>query len=471
MKYLIVLILGFFASALSVEAKWTVLDSTNSSLGKVDCFTDGIVFDDLGGYYFPGFNGNDRTYDIYFSKDRGFSWSISLKIDCSIDTIKDQLFTNFISGSYINMYLTNSYLYVLFDCADEKINKKSGKYAYHKINDSTLTKNAVIMKLDRSTNEYEMFDTKILDRIKGFSIVDDRFGIVVGHRSIYRTEDGCQSFQKIFNTDSTPNWYFIDGTSPTKDDYFLLFSNDKRQCKLCFTNNAGKSWNFNTVPDSTLYIKSTCSSNVFLVNRRQYRHRLLYSDDNYKTFVNMLDTLVRDGGLKGGLCIKDSVVIVTNNFTKNIFMSFNYGKTWMDGDSIAYIGNPAGQLIQDCAIVDSKTIAFIDWKGARLFIYEKNKPVNVRALPDISNIVSIYPNPLPRSTPLNISLKESGLLTEFNFKIININGKTIDEFSPGSAINKMNIQYLPKDDLPSGTYFLVVESRGNVIATAKFVKM
>jgi hypothetical protein len=108
-------------------------------------------------------------------------------------------------------------------------------------------------------------------------------------------------------------------------------------------------------------------------------------------------------------------------------------------------------------------------RDGQLYIYEKNKPVSVRELPNSKNTISIYPNPLPRSTPLNINLKDVGINSDLQLKIIDINGKLIDEFLANSTTADMNLQYLPDTNLTSGTYFFVIESNGEVIAKEKLV--
>jgi hypothetical protein len=359
--------------------------------------------------------------------------------------------------------LKDDHLFVIYDLADDT------ELAYHKIDDSTLTKNAVILKLDRKTNKYEMIDTKINEKIKSINMIDDHFGIVAAHQSVYRTEDGCRTFKKIFSTDTISNWYFMDCSSPTQNDYYFLFGNDKRQCQLCFTNNAGETWNFKSMPDSSYFINSIGSDKVFCTRMTKKNLNLLYTDDNFESFISILDTTTPELAWTGNLFIKDSLYFLPNVYTTNAFVSFNSGKSWTGADSVELIGSPAGQFLIDGSIIDNKTIVMIDWNGTRLFVYERNKPVSVRDLPNAFKAVNLYPNPLPRSKTLNINLKCVGVNTKLKIKIIDITGKEIDEFSSNAVGVDMYLQYLPAGSIQCGTYFLVIESDVGFLAKEKFI--
>jgi hypothetical protein len=469
MKYFFIIFLISLFISFSAEAKWTVLDSNNSVLNQDNGWTDGIVFDDFGGYFFQGAHGRDQKYKIYHSVDRGFTWTNVVYRALTWGEIKGQKYIDFMYDTFIDKCLTKDFLYVVFNTADEKINLRSGPYAFHKINDSTLTKNAVILKLDRTSNEYEMIDTKILDRITGIQMLDDNYGIVVGLRSVYRTEDGCRTFNKIFTTDTNQKWYFFHSSIPTKNDYYIISKTDQQFSKIYYTNDAGVTWNLKKIPDSTYYVESIAAKKVFLLNILKYRTRLLYTEDNFESYTSVLDTAVRDQGAKGNIHIKDSLYYISYLFQANAFISFNKGKSWISEDSIRYITSPPETFLKDGAIVDDKTIAILTLRDGQLYIYEKNKPVSVRELPNSKNTISIYPNPLPRSTPLNINLKDVGINSDLQLKIIDINGKLIDEFLANSTTADMNLQYLPDTNLTSGTYFFVIESNGEVIAKEKLV--
>lgn len=447
-----------------VSAKWTVIDSTfDSSLKLSGGFVDGIVFDELDGYYFRGYGTLDQIYHIYHSTDRGFTWTSAFESKGGWDSLKGEDFCNVIYESLVDKCLTHDNLFAIFDLADQS------KYAYHKIDDSTLTKNAVILKMDRKTNKYEMFDTKINEKIKALNMIDDQYGIVAGHKSLYRTEDGCQTFQKIFSTDTISNWYFMDGSSPTKNDYYFLFGNNQRQSQLCFTNDAGETWNFKSMPDSCYFINSIGSGKVFCTRMTKKNLKLLFTEDNFESFISILDTTTPELAWTGNLFIKDSLYFLPNIYTTNAFVSFNSGKSWTGADSVALIGSPAGQILRDGSIIDNKTIVMIDWNGTRLFVYERNKPVSVRDLPNAFKAVNLYPNPLPRSKTLNINLKCVGVNTKLKVKIIDITGKEIDEFSSNAVGVDMYLQYLPAESIPSGTYFLVIESDEGILAKEKFM--
>ncbi len=470
MKYIITCLFILSFTFQFASAKWTVLDSTNSSINKKYGWADGIVFDDKGGYCFYPLGYLDMQFRIFKFNDNGFSWENALVIDYDEGSIKGQIYASIIWNSTIDRCLTKDYLYVIFNTADETLNDRSGKYGYYKINDSTLTKNAVILRMDRTTNKYEMIDTKIRDRIKGFKMLDDDFGIVVGHKSVYRTEDGCRTFNKIFTTDTIANWFYIDFSVPTKNDYYILSRTDGRRfCKIHYTNDAGITWNTKQIPDSTCYIESIGSGKVFLLNILKYRTRLLYTEDNFESYISVLDTAVRDQQGKGNILIKDSLYYISYLTQANTFISFNKGKSWITADSTKEIGYPPETLLRDGAIVDDKTIAIISFWDNEIFIYEKNNPVNVRELPKFGNAILLYPNPLPRSAPLNIKINDIGMYSTLKLKIVDIGGKVIDEFTANNIRADMNLQYSPDTDLPSGAYFIVIESDEGIIAKEKFV--
>ncbi|MEI6090318.1 MAG: T9SS type A sorting domain-containing protein [bacterium] len=470
MKYIIALFTIFIFAFQSSGAKWTVLDSTNSAINKQYGWADGIVFDIQGGYFFQGYSSVDTKYRIFSSIDRGFTWNNILDAKGGWDSLNGKVFCHFLTNSLSDKCLTNKFLYLAFNCVDENINSDATKYTYHKINDSTLTKNAVILRMDRSTNKCEMIDTKILDRIKGLKMLDDNFGIIVGHKSVYRTVDGCRTFSKIFTSDTIAGWFYIDFSVPTKNDYYILSRTDgKRLSKIYYTNDAGVNWNSKQIPDSSYYIESIGPGKVFLLNILKYRTRLLYTEDNFESYISVLDTVVRDQGAKGNILIKDSLYYISYSTQANTFISFNKGKSWITADSTKEIGYPPETFLKDGAIVDDKTIAIISLCDNEIFIYEKNNPVSVREMPKSGNSILIYPNPLPRSVPLNINFRNIGNYSKCSIKIIDITGKTVDEFYTNNIRADINLQYLPDADIPRGTYFLVIDSDEGIIAKEKFI--
>ncbi|MEI6091831.1 MAG: T9SS type A sorting domain-containing protein [bacterium] len=105
-------------------------------------------------------------------------------------------------------------------------------------------------------------------------------------------------------------------------------------------------------------------------------------------------------------------------------------------------------------------------KGGKLYRLENGTSVKENSL-EIP--ILLYPNPLPRSVPLNINFRNIGNYSKCSMKIVDITGKTVDEFNTNNIRADMNFQYLPDGDILSGTYFLVIESDEGIIAKEKFV--
>jgi hypothetical protein len=209
------------------------------------------------------------------------------------------------------------------------------------------------------------------------------------------------------------------------NEFFVLggFWNKKYQGwkdTLFYTNNSGQTWDtLKNMPNMTYEnIVSRNDKNILYADSK-YSY---FSDDNFKTFKYLGDSTLENPwelGLSG-------LDIINENYA--IASTYIQGMVWL---------------------LDMNAV------GVYTPIY----------LPPIM----LYPNPLPLSSSLNIRLDEFENYPNLNFKIININGRVIDELL--SKVEQQNIllQYTPDNNVNSGIYFLVIQSGGKIIAKEKFV--
>lgn len=152
---------------------------------------------------------------------------------------------------------------------------------------------------------------------------------------------------------------------------------------------------------------------------------------------------------------KDSILVKSSY---GLFSSTDKGKNWAEeinkGTSY-YAMNGWNSRICITSNNDSQ------WY---IFRWEKETGIEDN---ELNQNIAIFPNPLPANKSLNIIFKNGITYNNLKLSIINLTGKLLDQYV--IAGSSPNIQYKPASNVPIGTYFLVVESDGNVIAKEKFV--
>lgn len=80
--------------------------------------------------------------------------------------------------------------------------------------------------------------------------------------------------------------------------------------------------------------------------------------------------------------------------------------------------------------------------------------------------VKVYPNPLNGVGYVNFDLQTSSVVT---IRVFDLQGKQVQLYTPGRLLEgKQNIE-INSDGLPTGTYFVSVETEGGVTASTKFI--
>lgn len=157
---------------------------------------------------------------------------------------------------------------------------------------------------------------------------------------------------------------------------------------------------------------------------------------------------------------KDSIIVRSTR----IFRSTNNGSSW-SLDSVQKWDNAINY--SSFQKWDNGMLFYGDGDKFKVSIFN-NKPSFIEN--QRSNIsLQIYPNPISSNQILNISFLDNIPFFECKIKIIDITGNIIDEFVPNIFNFGINVRYSPDVPFVIGTYFLVIESGGMVIAKAKFI--
>jgi photosystem II stability/assembly factor-like uncharacterized protein len=207
------------------------------------------------------------------------------------------------------------------------------------------------------------------------------------------------------------------------------------------------------------------------------------TSDTLYAYVNVRDTTNDDGD------------------TTNFYKSYDFGKSWnfinspfllrvstfigFKDSKSGYVGNDYKKIIHTSdgglswsydslqySIPKVSDIAFLNEHKSILLAQYKlfiNDDRYTSIEESKQGNILLYPNPLPKSVPLNINFSKLDNYSKCSIKIIDVTGKIVDEFTTNNIRADINLQYLPDPDTPGGTYFLVIESDEGIIAKEKFV--
>ncbi len=167
---------------------------------------------------------------------------------------------------------------------------------------------------------------------------------------------------------------------------------------------------------------------------------------------------------KGGTLVIDNHMVLKSNGNKEnqqVFMELNPGCAlrFDENAKLSHVGlNPEMRLnvYMNGGVLDDHLLMEAERQLINKIYPEPNKQNNFK----------ISPNPTIGPLKVSMVLKNKG---DFNFQIIDINGKIIQSFNK-SAQKGFNEFNLDLNEIPNGLYFLRVESH-ELVASQKFIKM
>lgn len=390
----------------------------------------------------------------YLSKDYGQTWD---SIYSTIDPKNKNYTINKFEGMQI---ISKDTIYLMVS-----LNKRNAIFA--KTYDQGKTWDSLFCPLTRHNSESEPTTIFYFKNSKEgyYGLNDD---------SLLVTKDGGISWKSLelpkFYEDPDYNGYNISHFDFSNNTFLLTVCrdyNEPKWKKLFVSKDRGKSWNvINDDSDTIEY----GTKRFFYRSENEYWGLGINPD-------NIRETVIRktlDGGLTweridngtvlGGLGLnihffgKDSIILQTHWL---LLKSIDNGKNWEE----YYEDNPQHNSLY--------AVTITGWNKGLLIHHENlmqcnSNPISVESEPKLGKL-TLYPNPLPPSSPININFEFDGICTTLKIKIVNIDGKIIDEFAPNIFNYIINIRYSPDLPLIVGTYYLVIESNGKVIGKEKYI--
>ncbi len=160
-------------------------------------------------------------------------------------------------------------------------------------------------------------------------------------------------------------------------------------------------------------------------------------------------------------------VIIYNTSNKGCFLSQDYGKTFdqiIKPDDIVHVMRPGTLGFQTAWSQRGEVLAMVAPYNV-ILKYNPNSSIET----DIEKFnTKIYPNPAKANSKVYVSL-ENDKQRSATCKVFNLTGELIEESQEIAMPKGCHTLDFETDGYITGTYFLVIESNGEMIAREKFV--
>jgi photosystem II stability/assembly factor-like uncharacterized protein len=391
---------------------------------------------------------------FYLTKDYGKTWD---SIYSTIDPINKKYSINKFEGMQI---ISKDTIYIMIS-----LEKRNAIFA--KTYDGGKTWDSLYCSLARHDSASSLIPIFYFKNSKEgyYGLNDD---------SLLVTKDGGVSWKSMdlpkFHEDPDYNGYYISHFDFSKNTFLITVYrdyNEPKWKKLFVSNDRGKSWNvINDDSDTIAYgtMRFFCrSENEFWGignNPDNQRETVIRKTlDGGLTWERIDNGKVLGGfGLNIHFFGKDSIIVETLWL---LLKSIDNGKTWEE----YYEDNPQHNSLL--------AVTITGWNKGLLIHHNKvmqcnSNPISVKSEPGLQKLM-LYPNPISANSTLNITYLGGFLSYDNKITIVDINGKEIDKFIPDKSSNEINLRYTPEQPFSTGTYFIIIESDGKVVAKEKFM--
>jgi len=307
--------------------------------------------------------------------------------------------------------------------------------------------------------------------IKWIEMINDKIGFCHTGKTIFKTNDGGISWEGVlmdkFNNSTITNINVIDSNTLIINTFKDLSYNSyitenslksiKELTELYSNRSFAKFSKINRDTSFAIVTRFDTQSvqmYVYKTTNCWQNHQIVHIDTIFTTFNSVFtDITMLDSNI--GFLNMSAIPYHTFDGFKTLFM-----------DSVA--SKPLDQQIMKTILISKNRLIMLLSKSKICFYDLKYNDVNDNCINlKNHNNLQLYPNPFKNNIPLNIQFEGNQEYKELNINIININGELIDSniIFGGDFL----IQYLPDSSLPSGTYFIVISSNGEVLGREKFV--